>query len=114
MAIMLAADRECRVMASVFDCRFTSPTETGYKSTSSSRIKGTTNWDQLRTAARIAAVAIPGAQIGRSILKSTCQREAPSTIAASSISYGMVSKYPFKNQVVKGSTTAEETTTKPT
>ena len=57
---------------------------------------------QARVNAKIAAAAIPGEAIGKETLKKDFILEQPSISAASSISLGTVSKYPFNSQVFRG------------
>ena len=52
--------------------------------------------------AKMTTVRIPGKEIGRMIRKSAFSRDAPSTSAASSSSWGIVLKKPMRSQVAKG------------
>ena len=49
------------------------------------------------------AETIPGAASGQAIFQSACQREQPSTSAASSSSTGICRKYAYIIQIVNGS-----------
>ena len=79
------------------------PTERFFEFEVGARIRLYKNSFQVPRKVIIELAATPGRAKGKAILKKVCNRELPSILAASSNSFGIVSKNPILIQIVKGS-----------